>query len=149
MAQVEIVVNGNPGPQGSKVAGVRKNGTGFVRESNPKAQRDWRQDVVAGVTDYRQLHNLATIEGPTRVAIDLRVPRPPSVSIRKFPYPTKKPDIDKLTRNTLDGLKQAGLIRDDSQIIDIIIRKRYATDDPFGSPGATIRLDLVPPPEII
>lgn len=92
---------------------------------------------------------LETLDGPVFVAVWFRLPRPASVNVRRRPYPCVKPDIDKLLRNTLDGLKQAGVYRDDAQVIQVQVAKRYATDDPAGAPGATVRVGLVPLPEII
>ena len=90
-----------------------------------------------------------TLDGPIEMAIEFRLPRPASVNIRRRPYPCVKPDMDKLIRNTLDGLTQAGIYRDDAQVIRMAVVKLYATDDPAGMPGARIRVALVPLPEII
>jgi crossover junction endodeoxyribonuclease RusA len=121
----------------------------FVYEKNSKAQKSWRQDVVAAAVEFRQLHGLDTFDAPVSVAIFLRMPRPASVNVKRRPFPCVKPDADKVARNTLDALTQAAIYRDDAQVVDLFVSKRYATDDPHGSPGATIRVSLVPLPEII
>ena len=54
-----------------------------------------------------------------------------------------------MIRNTLDGLKSAGIYRDDAQVINLVAQQRYANDDPDGAPGASIHVSLVDPPEII
>lgn len=143
-------VYGTPAPQGSKNAGVSpKTGKTFVYEQNSKTQTQWRQDVVAAGQVARQAENWQTASGSTRVAIKFLMPRPASVKVSKRPYPCVKPDIDKITRNTLDALKQAGIYTDDASVIDLQVAKRYATNDPDGAPGALIRVDLVPDPVII
>ena len=54
----------------------------------------------------------------------------------------KKPDIDKCVRSTLDALKDSGVIRDDSQIVELNVQQRYVTHaQPI--PGAEIELRLV------
>lgn len=145
-----VVVNGFPAPQGSKIPGVSKSGKGFVREQNSVAQKSWRQDVRQACIEARQAAGLVTLEG---VALDVevmfRVVRPASVSITKRPFPNVKPDLDKLVRNTLDGMTQAGVWKDDAQVVGLKAFKMYATDDPWNTPGATIRVHLVSPPEII
>lgn len=147
---LDIVVHGDPAPQGSKRGGVSaKTGKTFVYEQNSKTQTDWRQDVIKAATEAREAVGAETLDGPTFVALWIRLRRPASVSLKRRPYPCVKPDIDKILRNTLDGLKQAGVYRDDAQVIQVQVAKRYATDDPGGSPGATIRVGLVPLPEII
>jgi Holliday junction resolvase RusA-like endonuclease len=143
-------VLGTPAPQGSKIARInKKTGQAYVQEQNAEAQKNWRQDVLAAASIARNAGGLETLDGPVWVDIEFRLPRPASVNIRKRPYPCVKPDGDKLQRNTWDALVQAGVIRDDALIVNWRASKRYATDDPLGSPGATIRVGLVPLPEII
>lgn len=147
---LDIVVHGVPAPQGSKKGGYSpKTGKTFVYEQNSKTQKSWRQDVIAAAVAAREAVTLDTFDGPIYVVVSFRLPRPASVSISRRPYPAVKPDIDKILRNTLDGLTQAGVYRDDAQVIEIYMKKRYATDDPDGSPGASIRVGLVAAPEII
>jgi Holliday junction resolvase RusA-like endonuclease len=142
-------VHGDPAPQGSKNAGVSKAGKGFVYEQNSKTQTQWRQDVVNAGVAARDVVGHETFDGPVAVVLLLRLRRPLSVKIAKRPFPCVKPDIDKITRNCLDGLKQAGVYRDDAQVINLFVQKRYATDDVAGAPGASVRVELVPLPEII
>lgn len=147
---VDLVVFGVPAPQGSKRGGFSaKTGKTFVYEQNSKTQKSWRQDVIAAAVELREKLGLETLDGPVEILVEFRLPRPASVNIKRRPYPCVKPDIDKLLRNTLDGLTQAGIYRDDAQIVHLVSQKRYATDDPGGMPGARIRVALVPLPEII
>ena len=41
-------------------------------------------------------------------------------------FPATKPDIDKLTRSTLDALGEAGVWADDSQVVRLSVSKDYA-----------------------
>lgn len=149
-AFLDIVVYGTPAPQGSKRGGFSaKTGKTFVYEQNSKTQKSWRQDVIAAAVALRETRGLDTLDGPVELLVEFRVPRPASVNIKRRPFPCVKPDMDKLLRNTLDGLTQAGIYRDDAQIVNLASQKRYATDDPGGAPGARIRVALVPLPEII
>jgi crossover junction endodeoxyribonuclease RusA len=146
----DIVVHGVPAPQGSKKGGYSaKTGKTFVYEQNSKTQTSWRQDVIAAAVRQREGIGWDTAEGPVEIHVTFRLPRPASVKVTKRPFPAVKPDIDKLTRNTLDALTQAGVYRDDAQVIHMWVTKYYATDDPDGAPGASIRVGLVALPEII
>lgn len=145
-----IVVHGEAAPQGSKVPGrSAKTGKMFVREQNSQKQKTWRQDVIAAATAAREQAGWDTLDGAVDVVVDIRVRRPASVSLVRRPYPNVKPDLDKMVRNTLDGLTAAGVFSDDARVINVTARKRYATDDPAGAPGATIFVSLVSPPVII
>lgn len=145
-----MVVHGVPAPQGSKKGGYSaKTGKTFVYEQNSKTQKSWRQDVIAAAVAQRESEGWETLEGPLYLWIMFRLPRPASVNVKRRPYPCVKPDIDKILRNTLDGLTQAGVYRDDAQAVELHVKKAYATDDPNGAPGASIRVGLVAVPEII
>ncbi len=146
----DVVVHGVPAPQGSKKGGYSaKSGKTFVYEQNSKTQKSWRQDVIAAAVQMREACGMETLDGPVQLFIEFRLPRPASVKIAKRPFPAVKPDIDKLIRNTLDGLTQAGVYRDDAQVVNLSVQKLYATDEPGGGPGAVIHVALLKPPEII
>lgn len=148
--RLDLVVHGVPAPQGSKRGGFSaKTGKTFVYEQNSKTQKSWRQDVIAAAVKLRESGGMETLDGPVSIFIRFRLPRPASVKISKRPFPAVKPDVDKLIRNTLDGLTQAGVYRDDAQVVDLFVEKRYATDDPDGGPGAIIHVSLVAAPVII
>lgn len=61
--------------------------------------------------------------------------RPKSVSARKRPHMTVRPDLDKLVRAVLDGLTGV-VFMDDCQVHELNVRKNYAD----GQPGVTIHV---------
>lgn len=147
---LQFEVRGDPSSQGSKRGGVSKNtGKTFVYEQNSKKQTEFRQDVISAATVAREAAAHETFEGPVEVLLLIRMRRPASVSIAKRPFPCVKPDVDKITRNILDALTQSYVYKDDAQVINLVVQKRYATDDAAGAPGASVRVTLVPLPEII
>jgi Holliday junction resolvase RusA-like endonuclease len=52
-------------------------------------------------------------------------------------YATQTYDIDKLTRAALDSLTQGGVIKDDSFVVDLTVRKLYAD---LHEPGVLVSL---------
>jgi Holliday junction resolvase RusA-like endonuclease len=50
-----------------------------------------------------------------------------------------RPDLDKLLRSTLDGLTDAGVWRDDSQVVSISAAKVYAKNG--DTPGVIIEVE--------
>lgn len=143
-------INGDPAPQGSKIPRVSSKGKAYVQEQNSAKHGTWRQDIIDGLLKVRRELGWDTVaEVPVEVWLDFRLPRPASVSIRKRPFPHVKPDLDKLVRAFLDAATIAGVFQDDAQVIVVHASKRYATDDPDGSPGALFALRLVPDPMII
>jgi crossover junction endodeoxyribonuclease RusA len=151
---VYFEVYGTPAPQGSKVGfAVRKGGvlTGKVAlvESSKPRVKTWRQDVmdaaekaVEGVPELGPvtlgvcfwMRRPAGHYGTGRNAMVLRASAPAA--------PTGKPDLSKLVRSTEDALTDAGVWKDDAQVVDIVATKRYADNR---RPGASINVLPWPP----
>lgn len=141
MNALTINVIGTPAPQGSKRAFV-VNGRAVMAESSKKV-KPWRQDVKHAALDSitghvaRQLDpGWTPLVGPLEVVVEFFLPRPGyhfrtgkranELKDNAPSYVDKKPDVDKLLRSTLDGLKEAGVYRDDAQVADTRGIKRYA-----------------------
>jgi crossover junction endodeoxyribonuclease RusA len=133
-----VPVVGVPAPQGSK----RHVGRGILIESS-KHIKPWREAVKwAALEAMCAMRATFPLEGPIALEILFSLPRGRTV---KRALPCAKPDADKLARSTLDALVDAGVMADDAQITDLIVRKRYAGSEP---PGAAIRVGVAEsPPE--
>lgn len=137
MAEVIITVRGKPAPQGSK----RHVGGGRMVEMS-KAVGPWRE----AVRDETQKVAATRFTGPVEVHISFGLDRPrghyrtgrsahllrPSAP----ELPAVRPDIDKLARAVLDGLKTGGAYKDDSQVVVLQLAKVY--NEPGEVPGCTI-----------
>ena len=124
MRSMAFQVFGDPIPQGSKRAFVVKN-RAVVVDDNKAPLRSWRSAIVDAAR--AELNGDAPDLGPVRVTLMffLRQPKRP-----KAPVPITKPDVDKLARAVLDGMTDAGVFRDDSQVTTLTVRKRYTTEAP-------------------
>jgi len=60
-------------------------------------------------------------------------------------HPHRKPDLDKLTRSTLDAIGSAGAWRDDAQVVCLYVWKLYAADGE--QPGAAMTIRAIQPAE--
>lgn len=133
-----ITVHGRPAPQGSK----RHVGGGRMIEQS-KRVRPWREAVKAAALDATA-YGWERLDGPVRLEVLLHFDKPKSAPKRRRTWPTTRTsgDVDKLQRSTFDALTDAGVIRDDSQVIDVWAKKLF-TDDPAAEmqvPGAVIRV---------
>ena len=116
-------IRGIPAPQGSKTPGIRKDGSVFVREANPSL-KDWRTAVNFVLQSEWEGPPL---EGAVSVELHFLLLRPPSVSEKKRPYPSVRPDIDKLAKAALDAM--TGIVfRDDAQVVRLDVTKAYAQE---------------------
>lgn len=125
---LDVFVPGRPAPQGSIRAVIhRSTGRAVAIKDNDKTQKAWRQLVVDALTDQagRAVH---AIPPETAVSIGLAfvMPRPLGTPKRRTPPAIRKPDIDKLARNLLDGITAAGVIDDDARVVDLHATKRIA-----------------------
>jgi crossover junction endodeoxyribonuclease RusA len=131
-------VHGVPAPQGSK-RGIVVGGRAVLVESSAKV-KPWRSDVRDAA---QAAHQGAPLDGPLRVTIEFRLPRPKSLPKRSTPTHCKRPDLDKLVRATFDALTSAGLFGDDAQVHALTTWKRYC--EPTEAPGCAITVRTVTP----
>ena len=142
----EFTVYGRPLPGGSKRAFIRKNKeTGkqgvVVVDMNEKNLKPWKNEiemVASSLIGARPMY-----EGPLMLVVDFYMPRPKNhfgvhgVKRTAPRYPIVRPDTTKLLRPLEDAL--SGILwRDDAQIVEQIVRKRYG--DP---PRAEVRVAVM------
>lgn len=127
-----------PAPQGSK----RHVGNGRMIEASSKV-KPWRFAVsqAALQSDYE------LTDRPVMVQITFMFSRPKSHynskgELKKTApfYKSTKPDLDKLCRSTLDGITNV-LIKDDSQVVNLMCCKVYANEGEL--PGALITINAL------
>lgn len=137
MTALTIVVHGTPAPQGSK----RHLGKGVMVESS-KRVKPWRQDVK-----YAALKacgdEYETLIGAVALTVMFYMPRPKGhyrtgryageLRAGAPDYPAGKPDLDKLVRSTMDAIGEAGVWRDDAQVVTVLCEKHYAGPGPVGA----------------
>lgn len=133
-------VYGIPKPQGSmRAIAFKRKGSEKWSAANVQGGSDEGREALAswrGLMSHgaiKAMRGAAPIarEVPVCLRLTFYVPRPKSKPRHKFPYPTTKPDVDKLLRAALDAF--SGVIyEDDSQIIGPYPRKLYADDRAAG-----------------
>lgn len=125
---VKFTVAGAAVPKGSMRAFGFKRGDGsvgaFVTSDN-KSLKGWETNVRSAAQQQCQGQ---FFDGAVRLAVVFFLPRPKSLPL-KVKHHTKKPDLDKLARAVKDALKGV-LWQDDSQVVDLVARKAYATTQP-------------------
>lgn len=146
---IELTVIGIPAPQGSKSFKGIRSGKAILVESS-KRVKPWREAVVWAA---RELHLAAPLEGPLAYEMIFTLPKPKSAPKKRTTWPSARPDISKIQRSTEDSLTDAGIWRDDSQVVFSIACKTFpgqrgiftvgaATlfSEPLDVPGAIIRI---------
>lgn len=127
----QIFIEGNPRPQGSKKAFAR--GKSIVLVEANKELPAWREHMTR-MLQLKQLEEPTPFTTAVNIALTFWLPRPKSV---KRAYATGTYDIDKLTRAVLDSITKAGVWRDDSDVVDLTVRKTYAD---MHQPGVLISI---------
>jgi Holliday junction resolvase RusA-like endonuclease len=144
---LDVRVAGVPVPQGSASAFAVKTRSGAVRavvtDQKRKTLKPWREAVRSTVVDVLP-DDWSPEDGPVHVELRFALAKPASAPKRRRTWPigARSGDIDKLTRGVLDALTDAGLWKDDSQVISLDVRKDYAGHDDVEqrSPGVVIRV---------
>ena len=116
---MRFTVYGKPETKGSTKAFVVK-GKPIITNDNPKT-KGW-QTLVAWEAQRNRPGGI--IQSAVEVKLKFYFLRPKSVSVKKRPYHTVKPDIDKVTRAVLDGLKGT-IYSDDSVVVKVEAEKEY------------------------
>jgi crossover junction endodeoxyribonuclease RusA len=138
--RVTVDVRGLPRPQGS--LRLHQLNGGKVAARYPAVVYAWRGQVQQAVADL----DAEPFTGPVEVGLGFDLPRPLShfgtgrnqgVQRLTAPtHPTGHPDLDKLARCVNDAITDAGLWRDDAQVVVMHCAKRYVT----GPPGVLITI---------
>jgi hypothetical protein len=136
---LHVRVLGTPRPKGSLK---------FVTKSYAKEQvagsPDWRSAVASvanGAISCQCPENCGALnpgfpyDGPVKVLVRLEFLRPKGAKDGALPSTRNTGDIDKHMRNIFDALQDAGVLKDDAQIVDQCSSKRYSTT---GVAGAVI-----------
>ena len=145
----EVFVPGAPKTKGS----LDPIGGGRVRE-NVRGSKTWRALVARAVRDERARRGMVVpTSAPVGVHALFRLPAPVALAgmsdeelSNHVPIEARVGDIDKLCRNVLDALKDAGAYADDNQVCKLTSGKVYAMG---GEPqGVLIQCWELPPWEI-
>jgi Holliday junction resolvase RusA-like endonuclease len=140
---LEFTVAGKAATKGSGRTVVSKStGRAIYLHDNPRT-KDWQAAIGwSAAAAIRALGGgIPFPTGPVFMAVVFYLPRPKSLlTTRKAPLViphVKKPDVDKTLRAAFDSLSGIAWT-DDSQVTDVIARKRYCAATEF--PRAVIRV---------
>lgn len=125
-------VVGTPRPQGSKrYVGHSKAGRAILIESSDQRVRDWRGAVVEAANEA--MAGRERITAPVVLRVRFEFARPKSHYGKRGLLPsapalhTQAPDLSKLVRALEDALTDAGVWRDDSQVVGYLgLEKAWA-----------------------
>lgn len=122
---IQFTVYGKCEPQGSTRAFIPKGWKRpIITTASPK-MKPWRQEITRAAIDKmaERREELYSRETAIALQLDFFLTRPKHLPKRLL-VPTKRPDLDKLTRGILDSLTGVVYV-DDSQVVQLAVRKFY------------------------
>lgn len=119
---IQAFVQGVPQPQGSKNAYVRGHRAVIV-EANKKLA-PWRRSVAEALEAANA--SCEPLEGAVTLEVVFFMPQ---ARTNRKPFPSQKPDLDKMIRGIGDAATQSGCLQDDSQIVEIVAHKFWASEE--------------------
>lgn len=140
---LQVFVPGRPVTKGSMKAYCTRGKTHKVRmEEDHADSKPWRKLMARTVRMVGGMDWAHPEEGAVRVELDFRVERKSHYESHQTPYPTAITigDIDKLARNVLDALTDAGVYKDDSQVARLVASKSWAELTPDGRPRPGVQI---------
>lgn len=134
-----IFIPGTPAPQGSMRGYIVKDRVNMVSD-NPKTV-PWRHAIAAEVR--AEIGNVVLYPKPLPVSLSLEfiMPRRKAEPVRVTRPHTRKPDLDKLIRATLDAL--TGLVYDDDSQVNCFDRIEKRPAEIGEKPGLWITIEGV------
>lgn len=146
--ELVVRVEGTPAGQGR----LSHKGRGRLVHSNAERLLPWRERIVwAARQAARGRANPARplwVGVPVQTDMTVTVAKPKSAPKRRRSWPITRfsSDGDHHARAIHDALAQAGVIKDDAQVVEHTLRKVYPGEHPLalGVPGAVIRVRRLP-----
>lgn len=144
-APLVVIVHGVPAMQGSK----RHVGNGVMIEAS-KRTRPWRENVRDAALTAIALDRWQRLDGPVSVRAEFYFDRPAGHyrsgrnahllkdGAPRFPSNRGSGDVDKMLRACFDSLADAGVFRDDSQVVRVTAAKFWTGVDDWRVPGARL-----------
>jgi Holliday junction resolvase RusA-like endonuclease len=136
MLDITFDVLGEPKSQPRPKAMRRGN---FIHVYTPATAKAWKGLVASAAKPFL---SPVPIEGPLSLSLDFRFVRPKSHFTSKGALTkgariahTTKPDADNLAKAVMDALTDAGLWKDDTQIVRLFVTKTYAETE-----GVSVRI---------
>ena len=132
---VTFTAYGDPQPKGSTrafampIKGDPKGRYRAVTTSANKKLKPWSAEMRVAA---REAAGEKFFRGAIVVTVEFGLVRPKSVKVTKRPYPSVKPDLDKLVRATIDTLSGV-LFEDDAQVVAVQATKVYSTGAAYTS----------------
>ena len=109
---------------------------------DPGAANGWKMAVAGALRD---LLPEEPYSGPVAVSAKFIMPRPKRLLRKKDPegelLHTRKPDSDNLLKAVMDVCSDIQLWRDDTQVVDVFVQKRYAAKN--GRPGMHLIIESI------
>jgi Holliday junction resolvase RusA-like endonuclease len=122
LRSVSFEVLGIAQPKGSLSAFVLPDGRARVTE--PRHHKAWQREVRDGA--LLAIDEGGPLTGPLFAQVVFYLPRPKGAPKTRRTAPAVRPDVDKLLRSTLDGLRGV-VIGDDAQIVACVVGKVYSS----------------------
>ena len=131
MKDIRLFVSGTPKGQPRPRAFARN---GMVRMYDPGTAEGWKSQIAEAFRDELTLTDEVIME-PVAVSLSFRMPRPKKhFRTGKHSHElrpdapvlyAKTPDADNLAKAVLDALTVLGLWKDDAQVVDLHVTKRW------------------------
>jgi Holliday junction resolvase RusA-like endonuclease len=127
---INTFIAGEPKPQPRPRAFAKRMGNGgfAARVYDAGTAEGWKGDVAIGLQKHL---GRPPIEGAVSVTVNFILPRPGRLARKKDPEHRLPAhdcpyDVDNLFKGTIDAMTRLGVWKDDRQVVETVITKRYA-----------------------
>jgi Holliday junction resolvase RusA-like endonuclease len=105
----------------------KKTGAMFVGKMAKSSAKKWGVEFTALLREAKSKFQVKTYEGATRVGIVFVYPHTKQSAKQGHSIPkVTRPDVDNLAKSVLDCMVDAGWLKDDNLIVELILKKIHS-----------------------
>ena len=143
---LDVLIPGDPmgaaRPRVRVIPGAGPAGKGVGQAYMPKAHVE--AEMGAMILIRHAWRGQPPLDAAVRVELDVVIARPGRLCRRKDPigrlWCCSKPDADNVAKLMLDAMTKAGVVVDDTRVVQLVVAKQYCSILPLEQPHVRIRL---------
>lgn len=127
MATISLRIEPPPTHQAALRILKTRDGRSFIGKMAKSSAKKWSVAFTALLKEAKHKYSIKTHEGPTTVGIVFVYPHTKATAKLGHSIPkVTRPDVDNLAKSVLDCMTEAGWLKDDNLIVELILRKIHA-----------------------
>lgn len=127
MATISLRIEPPPTHQAALRILKTRDGRSFIGKMSKSSAKKWSVAFTQMLKEAKHKYSIKMHEGPTTVGIVFVYPHTKATAKqRNGVVKVTRPDVDNLAKSVLDCMTEAGWLKDDNLIVELILRKIHS-----------------------